>query len=254
MKYLRDNLSGVLSCPVSKLRLQYLSFKVVYNFICGQMDLLKSFIKYPSDKSYIKNIISISEDDLKPIHDLLELKKGLILITGHIGLWELGGIVLRLFDLPVTVITYKDKKKVLERKNALRFDAGINTIILGDNTFSSLNIVKELKSGSIIALLIDRPITKSYKVLDFMDYKSIFSTDYFLLSEISNTPVLPTFILYNSSSGKYRAVFGKPLMPSRLSDKNYREEYFHYVINLYKNIIIEYYTQWYNFHPFFMEP
>ncbi len=252
--FLQQNLSILTNKPPRSAFIKKLSFRVIKNFIISQIDLLKSYNGFiRGNRDFVKSIILINKQDFLPIESLLSLKRGLILITGHIGLWELGGIVLKLHDYPVTVITYKDSKDVLEKKNSIRSALNIRTVTIGEGRFESINIVKELRSGSVIALLMDRPVTKYRRAVELFGHKCFFSTDMFLLAKISKSPVLPTFIVLDKVTGKYRAIFGKPLISCDGPDSEEAVDYFNYLINLYKNTMLDYNEQWYNFYPFFEE-
>ncbi len=247
------NLSILLENNKSSFFIKKLSYSIIKNFINSQMDLLKSIKSFLRNKPYAEKITLIKKNDFKPLDDMLSLKRGLILITGHIGLWELGGVILSINGYPLTVVTYRDDKDVLEKKNQMRASLNINTVTIGQGYFESLNIARALRSEAITALLIDRPVTRNTRETLLFGRRCYFSTDFFLLSKISGAPVLPTFIVLDRPGGKYKAIFGKPLVKCSGLNTPETEDYFRYLINLYKNIILEYNSQWYNFYPFFEE-
>ena len=87
-----------------------------------------------------------------------KLGKGGILITAHLGNWELGGIILALAGVPLTVITLQEPTSELtEWREAYRQRLGIRTIAIGSDPFSFVGIVSALRRNEFVAMLVDRP-------------------------------------------------------------------------------------------------
>ena len=61
-----------------------------------------------------------------------ERGRGTIIVTGHLGHWELGGLVLAMRSLPMTVVTLPEPTPGLMRwREACRRQLGIQTIEIG---------------------------------------------------------------------------------------------------------------------------
>jgi len=84
--------------------------------------------------------------------------KGVLLITAHLGNWEHGGILLAELGLKLTVLTRAEPASRLTNiRKASRSRWGIDTLIIGDDMFAFVEVIKRLESGAVLAIAMDRP-------------------------------------------------------------------------------------------------
>ncbi len=84
--------------------------------------------------------------------------KGVLLITPHLGNWELGGALLVEHGYPLLVLTQAEPGQgFTELRQAARSRRGIETLVVGSDGFEFVEIIKRLQSGATVALLLDRP-------------------------------------------------------------------------------------------------
>ena len=84
--------------------------------------------------------------------------KGVLLVTPHLGNWELGGALLAEHGYPLLVLTQAEPGQGLtEMRQAARSRRGIETLVVGSDGFEFVEIIKRLQTGAIVALLLDRP-------------------------------------------------------------------------------------------------
>lgn len=84
--------------------------------------------------------------------------KGVLLITPHLGNWELGGALLAERGYPLIVLTQAEPGRGLtEMRQSARSRRGIETLVIGAEGFEFVEIIRRLQGGAIVALLIDRP-------------------------------------------------------------------------------------------------
>jgi len=76
---------------------------------------------------YVKDV------DQTPFDELLAMKRGIILVGGHFGNWELGGVVLRLLrGYPLSVVGKPETSPIVQRfRLEMRDSLGIDTIEIG---------------------------------------------------------------------------------------------------------------------------
>ena len=85
-------------------------------------------------------------------------KQGVLLLTPHLGNWELGGALLARRGIKVVVLTQAEPGSGLtELRRTARARWGIETFIIGNSGFDFVEIIKRLLAGENVALLIDRP-------------------------------------------------------------------------------------------------
>lgn len=98
--------------------------------------------------------------------EAIAAKQGVIVLTAHMGAFELVGTYLALMDLKPQIIGTQQKDPKL---NALMMEnrrrRGAEAIERGKDT---LKIVRNLKSGGVVAMLIDQDTTVKSVFVDFM--------------------------------------------------------------------------------------
>lgn len=144
---------------------------------------------------------------------------GVIVVTAHLGHWELGGLLLAQQGLPLTVITLEEPDSALTRWRDLhRQRAGLKTVAVGPgHAFSFVEIVHALRRNELIAMLVDRPYAGTGVPVTFCDRTTEFSTAPALLWQHTNAAVIPAFVLTDSSA-RYIAFAEPPLEFTRGPD------------------------------------
>ncbi len=129
---------------------------------------LKSF----SDED-VRHYIKYS--NIEMITDLHKQGRGLILLSGHFGNWELLAYSAGLFtELPVMIIVKPQKNKVADKiLNSYRTQRGNRIISMYNAAFT---VFKTLKKGGVVALLADQSATKDKDV--FVDFFGIPAATY----------------------------------------------------------------------------
>ena len=85
-------------------------------------------------------------------------RKGVLLLTPHLGNWEIGGALLARRGIKLVVLTQAEPGSGLtELRKASRARWGIETFVVGSGGFDFVEIIKRLQGGENVALLIDRP-------------------------------------------------------------------------------------------------
>ena len=140
--------------------------------------------------------------------------KGCILVTGHLGFFELGGLVMSCMGFPITTLTLPEPSTSLTQWRAdFRQRWGVNTVVVGSDAFSAVEISRVLGKGDIVALLADRPFDDNAVMVDLPHGRIPFSTAPVLLSLLSGAPIVPVGIT-REASGKFR-IEARPVITPR---------------------------------------
>ena len=92
------------------------------------------------------------------LRDAAQRGRGVLLVTPHLGNWELGGALLVESGYPLLVLTQAEPGRgFTEMRQAARGRRGIETLVVGSDGFEFVEIIKRLQNGAIVALLLDRP-------------------------------------------------------------------------------------------------
>jgi KDO2-lipid IV(A) lauroyltransferase len=240
----RENLK-VIFPQKSEREIRRIRLKMSRNFA----KYLADFFRFEKiDKEYIKNNIRIENKHY--LDEALSKGKGVIIVTAHLGNWELGAVVVALSGYPfwVVVLPHKDKR-VDNFFNFQRKSKGINVIPLGKAVRTCLNVLKEDK---VLALAGDRDFTEKGIVLDFFGKPAFFPEGTAAFSLKTGASIVPGFMLRNNDD-TFTLKIEKPLefSPSGAKERDLRE-----LITIYKNIFEDYIRrfpeQWYMFRKFWI--
>jgi predicted RND superfamily exporter protein/lauroyl/myristoyl acyltransferase len=93
--------------------------------------------------------------------------RGALVVTPHLGNWEIGGQLLKSRGLPLLAITQGEPGAgFTELRSASRARWGIETLAIGQDAFAFVEVIRRLQEGAVIALLIDRPSPQSAVIVD----------------------------------------------------------------------------------------
>lgn len=178
-------------------------------------------------------------------------KKGVIIATGHLGHWELGGIVLALRGLPMTVVTLDEPTTALTAwRDAYRQKLGIKTIAVGPGReFAFVEMIHTLRRGECLAMLVDRPYGTTGAPVRFFERETQFSTAAALLWQHTGAAVLPAFVVRTSRS-RYTC-FAEPPVPmtAGLDPRSALVENTQALASAFESVIRRYPEQWFNYVP-----
>jgi KDO2-lipid IV(A) lauroyltransferase len=181
--------------------------------------------------------------------------KGTILITGHVGHWELGGLLLALSGMPITVVTLPEPSPELMRwREAARRRLGIRTIAVGPgHDFAFVEMLRVLRGNGVLAMLVDRPYSGTGMPVRQFGRETQFSTAAATLAHHTGASIVPAFVLRQPDT-RYRAAACAPIeqvdgdLRDTLSGNVQR------IADLFESIIRQYPEQWFNYVPVFSAP
>jgi len=174
-----------------------------------------------------------------------ERGKGGILITAHLGNWELGGILLALEEVPLTVVTLKEPATGLTQwREAYRQRLGIKTVPVGAaDPFSFVSIVSALRRNEFIAMLVDRPYGGSAVPVQFFGAETHFSSAPTLLWQHTGADVIPAFVL-QKPGGRYVSLLAPPVPMDGDGAGNAQR-----IATVFETIVRGNPEQWFNYVP-----
>lgn len=154
-------------------------------------------------------------DHLQKAH---QAGNGCLLVTGHLGFFELGGLVIRHLGFPMTALTLPEPTSELtEWRARFRGRWGVKTIVVGSDQFSVVEIVRALNEGAFVASLIDRPYDGTGAEVQLPHGKILFSTAPVLISLLAKCPIIPVG-LTRQRDGRYRIEAHEPIKPRWLPE------------------------------------
>lgn len=221
-----------------------------------RLQMSRNFAKYLADffrfekinPQYIKEKICIENKHY--LDEALSGGKGVIIVTAHLGNWELGGLVVALSGYPFWVVALPHKdKRVDDFFNFQRKSKGVNVIPLGHAVRASLNVLKENK---ILGLAGDRDFTEKGIVLDFFGKPTFFPEGPATFVLKTGAAIIPGFMLRNDDD-TFTLKIEQPLefTPSGSKENDILELITRYK-KIFEDYIRKYPEQWYMFRKFWI--
>jgi lauroyl/myristoyl acyltransferase len=170
--------------------------------------------------------------------------KGIILVTGHIGNWELGALFFGRHGFKINVVTIPEGSERIDSiRGAYRTRQDIRTIVVDGSPFSSLEIVAALRRGEIVAMLVDRWEGTDGVPAKFFGEDRRFPRGPFVLSRATGAPIIPACIVRDGNI--YRGMVDPPFFMEEPEDEPGARR----VSEALERMIRTYPDQWYNFAP-----
>jgi KDO2-lipid IV(A) lauroyltransferase len=177
--------------------------------------------------------------------------RGFLLVTGHVGNWEMGAVMLRNHSLVPAVVGQAElDPNVQEMRQQLRERLGVESIDIGSSMATAFKVRAAVERGRAVALLVDRAYPEDRVVVPFFGKATPFLRSPALLARFCGCDILPGFFLRNSD-GSYFNVWGNPLSAdTTLSPDEDAMRIMTRVAADLEGVVRRYPTQWFNFYKF----
>lgn len=190
-----------------------------------EKDAIKTFVNYgatiadyvavgamPKEKAHS---LCVQHDGIEHLEAATRDGKGAIIVTGHYSFFEYGTVVLNRWGYKSSIATMPEPTNALtEWRARWRERWGTETIPVGADPFSALQVIRAIDSGRCMALLADRPIGEAGVPVELPNGRTSFSTSAALLSWMTGRPILPNTIT-RLRGGGYRITTKPPITARR---------------------------------------
>jgi len=201
---LRKNLRVVLGPDIDDKELDAHVLKVFINF--GKY--LADFFKFQKvTKEQMDRDIEI--EGQHHLDEAMTLNKGVILLSAHIGNWELGGAAVAAlgYRINAIVLTHKDKK-INDLFSGRRSDYNVNGIPLG---IRIKQCFKVLKDNQMLAIVVDKDYSGSNECVEFFGREALMPKGAAAISLRTRSPIV-VVTMTRKADDTFRLRFAKPII------------------------------------------
>lgn len=177
-------------------------------------DVFRNFAKYlvdffrfqKIDEEYVRKNVSV--EGAINIEDARAKGKGAIMLSAHMGNWELGGAVVSMIGYPISavVLTHKNKR-INDFFTSQRLKGNMKPIEMGASLKSCYRV---LRNNELLALLGDRDFTKNGLAVDFFGKKAMMPKGPAMFSYRLGSPIVPVFLIRDPDD-TFRFLIEKPI-------------------------------------------
>jgi len=190
------------------------------NITVQTREVFRNFGRYLNEffrieKNVNKNFVekNVKLKDIKYVDQTLEKGKGCILVTAHLGNWELGSVVLSLLGYPVYIIALPHKERpVNDLFNHQREVKGVTVV---PPNYSVRRCIEALINNKVICIAGDRDFSANGEVLNFLGRKTLIPKGAALFSERTGAPIVPAFLI-REEEGTFTLMFEEPIYPEEV--------------------------------------
>lgn len=241
-RFVKANLKAIFP-DKSDIQLRKISKMVFRNFA----KYLADFFRFEKlNLEYINKNVKL--ENMHYFDEAIARGKGAVVLTAHLGNWELGGVVIAQLGYPFWAVALPHKtKKVNDFFDAQRNRKGVKVIAMGKAVRSCIS---EIRGNHLVALVGDRDFTEKGILIDFFGKPTHFPEGPAALSLMTGASIVPGFMLRNPDDS-FTLRIEKPVefTPSGDKKKDLAD-----LITVYKKILEDYIKrypqQWYVFRRF----
>jgi len=206
---------------------------------------------------YLVDFFRFSEEDIKSMLKVTTINgkenldktlaegKGALLVSAHLGNWELGAAVVGClgYDLHAITLDHKDKR-VNDLFLSQRLSCNVTSIPIGAQL---RNCFKVLKNNRPLAIAGDRDFTENGTEIEFFGEKTLMPKGPAFFGLKTGAPIIPTFLIRNEDDS-FKMVFATPIKANPTGD---REKDMEALMKKYISVLERYIKanpdQWYAF-------
>jgi predicted RND superfamily exporter protein/lauroyl/myristoyl acyltransferase len=180
--------------------------------------------------------------------------KGVLLVTPHLGNWEFGGAFLVEHGYKLLVLTQPEPDaRLTELRQISRARRGVETLVVGEDAFAFLEIIRRLQEGATVALLVDRPPAPTAVEVKLFGRNFSASIAAAELARASGCAIVPGYIVRQRGSYLAHVLpeinYDRAAIGSRAERIKLTQE----ILRAFEPSIRQHLTQWFHFVPVWPE-
>jgi lauroyl/myristoyl acyltransferase len=187
---------------------------------------------------------------LEIIHAARRRGLGTLFITLHLGNWEHGGLLLNQFGIRLTILTQAEPDDGLtDLRKAARARYGVDTLIIGADSFAFVEIIKRLQAGADLAVSLDRPPDRGGVPVEFFGHPFEASLAAAELARASGCALVGVTIVRRPDGYAVKVLPEFNYDRKALGNREARRELTQQILRAFEPEIRKNIDQWYQFTP-----
>jgi len=188
--------------------------------------------------------------ELEIIRTAQQRGRGILFITLHLGNWEHGGLLLNQLGIPLTILTQAEPDDGLtDLRIASRRRFGVETLIIGQDSFAFVEVIKRLQAGAALAISLDRPPAKGGVPVEFFGHPFEAPLAAAELARASGCALIGVTIVRRRDGYAVKVLPEFAYDRKALGDREVRRELTRQILRAFEPQIRQDIDQWYQFVP-----
>lgn len=199
---------------------------------------------------------TFSFDGEHHLRDAIAEGHGVLLLTAHIGNWEVAGQLLSRLKVPINVTGFDHETTQVRSLLDQSSNATFRLLPLTGSPTDAIPLVAALRRGEVVVMLGDRAYGSKAELVPFLGDTARFPIGPHVMAAVAGAPLIAVFSL-REPGGHYRFIGCPPQRP-KLRGRAKREAYLRECVTGYvqelEAVLKRDPFQWYNFYPFWDQP
>jgi lauroyl/myristoyl acyltransferase len=173
--------------------LQRRALQTYRHYAHDTIDFLRALSAGPDE---IAQTFDLPDENRRIFEEVLAQGGGGLLVTGHYGNWEAGGLLMsKVVRMPLTVVAMAESDQDVNRlRREIRQQMGINTLEVRQSLETALQIRRLLAENRFVAMLIDRHLGRDRVMVTFFGRRTWFLQTPALLGYMTGAPLVVCFL------------------------------------------------------------
>ncbi|MGJ7030700.1 lipid A biosynthesis acyltransferase [Niabella hirudinis] len=204
--------------------------------------------------SGIRNRFTFNFDGEEHLREMVAAGKGGLLLSAHIGNWEIAGHLLKRLQTKINIVMYDgEHQQIKEYLDGVTGERNAHIIIIRDNISHIYEIMEALNNNELVCMHSDRFLSGNKTLMaDFLGHPALFPAGPFTIA--AKLPVPVSFVFALKESSTHYHFFATPGMEYRNHPQKAGPEWVlaDFVQQMTQKVQ-DYPAQWYNYYPFWDE-
>jgi lauroyl/myristoyl acyltransferase len=206
------NLSAVFPSE-SAAALKRRALDTYRSYACDVIDFLRAL---SASDAEAHAMFDLRAESGRIFESVLREQRGALLVAGHFGNWEIGGVLMgRVLKLPLTIVAMAEADAAT---NALRRETrdrmGVETLEVRQSLETPLAIRRTLAANRVVAFLVDRHVERDRIEVLFFGRRTWFLQTPAVFAYLTGAPIIPCF-LERVGPGQFTTVALPPIVVDR---------------------------------------
>lgn len=236
--------------------------KLGYNVLKSLFSVYRNFYLFGQtiiDKvvvmSGIPNKFTYNFEGEENLRRIVELKKGGLLLSAHIGNWEIAGHLLKRLNTRINIVMFDNEhQQIKDYLSTITGKRNVHVIVVRNNNISHIyEITEAFKNNELVCMHADRFMEGNKTLtIDFLGEKARFPMGPFVLAATFKVPV--SFVFAMKESSFHYHFFASEIKSYYQPSKESRmHQMFSDFVSEMEIKIKQYPVQWYNYYNFWQQ-
>jgi lauroyl/myristoyl acyltransferase len=191
-----------------------------------------------------------NEGELEIIRTARQRRHGTLFITLHLGNWEHGGLLLTQLGIRLTILTQAEPDDGLtDLRIEARRRCGVETLVIGQDDFAFVEVIKQLQAGADLAISLDRPPERGGVPIEFFGHPFEASLAASELARASGCALIGVTIVRRPDGYAVKVLPEFTYDRQKLGNREARRDLTQQILRAFEPEIRKDIDQWYQFTP-----